>query len=59
MVFSDEPSGLVKRVAKYHQMWAVNAAIESTIEAAADDAPTYGASNSTIRVSNTPRPPGT
>lgn len=43
IVFSDEAvtdrSGqsvraLVKRVAKYHQYWAVNAAIESTIEAA-------------------------
>jgi type I restriction enzyme R subunit len=34
IVFSDEPQGLVKRVAKYHQYWAVNAAVESTIEAA-------------------------
>lgn len=34
VVFSDEPSGLVKRVVKYHQYWAVNAALESTIEAA-------------------------
>jgi type I restriction enzyme R subunit len=33
VVFSDEPAGLVKRVAKYHQYWAVNAAVESTIEA--------------------------
>ena len=33
VVFSDEPSGLVKRVVKYHQYWAVNAAIESTIKA--------------------------
>jgi type I restriction enzyme R subunit len=33
VVFSDEPSGLVKRVAKYHQYWAVNAAVASTIEA--------------------------
>ncbi len=33
IVFSDEGSGLVKRVAKYHQYWAVNAAVESTIEA--------------------------
>ena len=33
VVFSDEPSGLVKRVVKYHQYWAVNAALESTIEA--------------------------
>lgn len=34
VTFSDEPSGLVKRVAKYHQYWAVNAAVESTVEAA-------------------------
>ncbi|MBA3311086.1 MAG: type I restriction endonuclease subunit R, partial [Nocardioidaceae bacterium] len=34
IVYSDEPAGLVKRVAKYHQYWAVNAAVESTIEAA-------------------------
>ena len=34
VVFSDEPEGLVKRVAKYHQFWAVNAALASTIEAA-------------------------
>ena len=33
-VFSDEPDGMVKRVAKYHQYWAVNAAVESTVEAA-------------------------
>lgn len=33
VVFSDEPAGLVKRVVKYHQFWAVNAAIDSTIEA--------------------------
>ncbi len=37
VVFSDEPKGLVKRVAKYHQYWAVNAAVESTIEAAGPD----------------------
>ena len=37
IVFSDEPVGLVKRVAKYHQYWAVNAAVESTIEAAGPD----------------------
>jgi len=37
IVFSDEPAGLVKRVAKYHQYWAVNAAVESTIEASAPD----------------------
>ncbi|MDO5675899.1 MAG: type I restriction endonuclease subunit R [Propionibacteriaceae bacterium] len=34
VVFSDEPKGLVKRVAKYHQYWAVDAAVESTVEAA-------------------------
>jgi type I restriction enzyme R subunit len=34
VTFSDEPQGLVKRVAKYHQYWAVNAAVESTLEAA-------------------------
>jgi type I restriction enzyme R subunit len=34
VVFSDEPAGLVKRVAKYHQYWAVNAAVESTVAAA-------------------------
>ena len=33
IVYSDESKGLVKRVAKYHQYWAVNAAVESTIEA--------------------------
>ncbi len=33
VVFSDEPAGLVKRVAKYHQFWAVNAAVESTVMA--------------------------
>jgi len=37
VVYSDEPAGLVKRVAKYHQYWAVNAAVESTIEAAGPD----------------------
>ncbi len=36
-VFSDEPDGLVKRVAKYHQYWAVNAAVESTVEAASPE----------------------
>ena len=35
IVFSDEPSGLVKRVARYHQFWAVNVAVERTIEASA------------------------
>jgi type I restriction enzyme, R subunit len=47
VVFSDETvtdkkSGqkvrqLIKRVAKYHQYWAVNAAVESTIQAASPD----------------------
>ena len=47
VVFSDEPiadegSGqrrraLIKRVAKYHQYWAVNAAVESTIRASSPD----------------------
>ena len=33
-IFSDESQGLVKRVAKYHQYWAVNAAVASTVVAA-------------------------
>ncbi len=33
VVFSQEDAGLVKRVAKYHQFWAVNAAVERTVEA--------------------------
>jgi type I restriction enzyme R subunit len=37
ILFSDEPKGLVKRVARYHQYWAVNAAVESTIEASGPD----------------------
>jgi type I restriction enzyme, R subunit len=37
IVFSDEPGGLVKRVAKYHQYWAVNAAVASTVEASGPD----------------------
>lgn len=47
VVFSDETvtdkkSGqkvrqLIKRVAKYHQYWAVNAAVESTVQAASPD----------------------
>jgi type I restriction enzyme, R subunit len=37
IAFSDEPGGLVKRLAKYHQYWAVNAAVDSTIEAAGPD----------------------
>ncbi|WP_138413309.1 type I restriction endonuclease subunit R [Sinomonas gamaensis] len=37
IVFSDESKGLVKRVAKYHQYWAVNSAVESTVEAAGPD----------------------
>ena len=36
VVFSDEASGMVKRVAKYHQYWAVNAAVESTVVAAGE-----------------------
>jgi len=36
VLFSDEPHGLVKRVAKYHQYWAVNAAVESTVTASGD-----------------------
>jgi type I restriction enzyme R subunit len=37
VVFSDEPAGMVKRVAKYHQFWAVNAAIVSTLKASGVD----------------------
>ena len=37
VVFSNEGKGLVKRVAKYHQYWAVNAAVQSTVEAAGPD----------------------
>jgi type I restriction enzyme R subunit len=37
ILYSDEAHGLVKRVAKYHQYWAVNAAVESTIEASGPD----------------------
>jgi type I restriction enzyme R subunit len=37
IAFSDEPGGLVKRLAKYHQYWAVNTAVDSTIEAAGPD----------------------
>ena len=33
VVFSNEGGGLVKRIAKYHQFWAVNAAVESTVQA--------------------------
>lgn len=36
IVFSDESQGLVKRVAKYHQYWAVNAAVTSTVVAAGE-----------------------
>ncbi len=36
VIFSDESQGLVKRVAKYHQYWAVNAAVASTVIAAGD-----------------------
>jgi type I restriction enzyme R subunit len=34
VVFSDEDGVLAKRIAKYHQFWAVRAAVESTVEAA-------------------------
>ena len=47
VVFSDEPitdqatgqrrRALIKRVAKYHQYWAVNAAVESTVHASGPD----------------------
>src|SRR5690606_15744834 len=37
ILYSDEAHGLVKRVAKYHQYWAVTAAVESTIEASGPD----------------------
>ena len=37
VLFSDEATGLVKRVAKYHQYWAVNAAVESSVAAAAPE----------------------
>lgn len=47
VVYSDEPvtdsatggrrRALIKRVAKYHQYWAVNAAVESTVLASAPD----------------------
>jgi type I restriction enzyme R subunit len=37
IVFSEEPAGLIKRVAKYHQYWAVNAAVDSTLEASRPD----------------------
>lgn len=36
VVFSDESLRLVKRVAKYHQYWAVNAAVASTVVAAGE-----------------------
>lgn len=35
-VFSDEGDGLAKRVARYHQYWAVNEAVDSTVQAATD-----------------------
>lgn len=37
IVHSEEREGLVKRVAKYHQFWAVNAAVASAIAAAGPD----------------------
>lgn len=36
IVHSDEPNGLVKRVARYHQFWAVNAAVDSTVAASSE-----------------------
>lgn len=35
--FSDERAGLVKRLAKYHQFWAVRKAVDRTIEARSGD----------------------
>ncbi len=35
--FSDERSGLVKRIAKYHQFWAVEKAVASTLQAVEGD----------------------
>ena len=37
VTFSEESHGLVKRVAKYHQYWAVNAAVQKTVEAASPE----------------------
>lgn len=37
VVFSDEQTGLVKKVAKYHQFWAVRKAVGRTIEAKSSD----------------------
>jgi type I restriction enzyme R subunit len=34
VVFSDDKIGVVKKIAKYHQFWAVNKAIDRTVEAA-------------------------
>lgn len=34
VVFSDEKIGVVKKLAKYHQFWAVNKAVDRTVEAA-------------------------
>ena len=36
IVHSDEPDGITKRVARYHQYWAVNAAVESTVDASSE-----------------------
>jgi type I restriction enzyme R subunit len=36
VLYSDERNGLVKKVAKYHQFWAVNTAVESTVRAASE-----------------------
>jgi len=37
VTFSEESHGLMKRVAKYHQYWAVNAAVRKTVEAASPE----------------------
>jgi len=37
VTFSEESHGLVKRVAKHHQYWAVNAAVQKTVEAASPE----------------------
>lgn len=37
VVFADEKSGVVKKVAKYHQYWAVTKAVQSTIAAVGAD----------------------
>lgn len=37
VVFSDERAGLAKRIAKYHQYWAVEEAVKSTVRAVTTD----------------------